>query len=74
MKSKIKNNIKTKSKAFSVGSHEGQIFASVPYTQEDLKNSVLIISVLINIAFLILWVLTQIRTDYAYQVAVALLQ
>lgn len=74
MKSKTKNITKKTSKAFAVGSHEGQIFASVPYTQEDLKNSILIISVLINISLLILWVLTQLRADYAYQVALTIVQ
>ncbi len=74
MKSKTKNSTKKTSKAFAVGSHEGQVFASVPYTQEDLKNSILILSILINVAFLILWVLTQLRADYAYQIALAIVQ
>lgn len=73
MKSNIKNTNK-KSKAFAVGSHDGQIFASVPYTQEDLKNSVLIVSVLVNLAFLILWILTQVQASYAYHIANALIR
>ena len=68
VKSKTNKSAK-KSKAFAVGSHEGQIFAHVPYTLEDFKNSVLVVSLAINVAFLILWILTQLDSDYAYQVA-----
>ncbi len=74
MKSKTKNSTNKKSKAFAVGSHDGQVFASVPYTQEDLKNALLILSLLVNAIFLILWVLTQLRYDYAYLIALAILQ
>lgn len=72
---KAKTNKTTqKSKNFVLGTREGQIFASVPYTQEDFKNSILIFSVLLNVALLIVWVLTQLRSDYAYTIALAILQ
>lgn len=74
MKSKTQKVTKKTSKAFAVGSHEGQIFASVPYTFEDFKNSILIVSLLVNAAVLILWILTQIHSDYALQVALAIVR
>lgn len=74
MKSNIKNVSKKTPKAFAVGTHEGLIFASVPYTLEDLKNAVLIVSLLINAALLILWIMTQVSSIYAGQVAQALVQ
>lgn len=74
MKSNIKNISKKTPRAFAVGTHEGQIFASVPYTQEDLKNAVLAVSLLINAFLLILWITTQVSSIYAYQVAQALVQ
>lgn len=71
---KAKTNKTTKkSQAFAVGTHEGQVFASVPYTQEDLKNALLIVSLTINAAFLILYILTQIDSSYTYQIALSLL-
>lgn len=72
MKSKTKKTTQKISKAFAVGSHDGQIFAHVPYTQEDFKNSLLIVSVMINVAFLILWILMQLNIAYTYQIALAL--
>ncbi len=74
MKSNTKKASTKTSKAFAVGSHEGQIFASVPYTQEDFKNSLLIVSLLVNASLLILWILTQVHSGYALQVAQALAQ
>lgn len=71
-KANTKKSQKT-SKAFAVGSHDGQVFASVPYTQEDLKNSILIVSVAINAVFLILWIMTQLNMSYTYQIALALI-
>ncbi len=76
MKSNTKKATKktATAKAYAVGSREGLIFASVPYTLEDFKNALLIVSLLVNAAFLILWILTQIHTTYAMQVANSLLQ
>ena len=78
MKSKTKNSTKMKktttAKSFKVGTHEGQILASVPYTQEDLKNSILIVSLLVNLIVLILWIMTKTSTDYAYLVALSIVQ
>lgn len=74
MKAKTKKSTtNSTSKAFAVGTHEGQVFASVPYTLEDFKNSLLIVSLLVNFAVLILWLMTQVDTAYAYQVALILL-
>ena len=74
MKSNTKKTTKKTAKAYAVGSREGMIFASVPYTLEDFKNALLIVSVLINVTFLILWILTQVHTEYAVVVANSLLQ
>ncbi|MDO8335302.1 MAG: hypothetical protein Q7T74_00775 [Candidatus Saccharibacteria bacterium] len=73
MKSNTKK-VTNKSKAFAVGTHEGQIFASVPYTSEDFKNSLLIVSLLVNASIFILWILTQVHSDYALTVAQAIVQ
>lgn len=74
MKSNTKKVSTKNSKAFAVGSHDGQIFASVPYTQEDFKNSLLIVSLLVNASILILWILTQVHSAYALLIAQALVQ
>lgn len=78
MKSNTKNTTKKTTKktaqAYAVGSREGMIFASVPYTLEDFKNALLIVSLLVNAAVLILWILTQVHTAYAVAVADTLLQ
>jgi hypothetical protein len=71
MKHKIHTPTKNKliSKAFPVGSHQGQIFASVPYTAEDFKNSLLIVSLAVNLFLFTLWLTTQVSQDYALAVA-----
>jgi hypothetical protein len=60
---------KLSTKAFLVGSHEGQLFASVTYTSQDFKNSLLIVSVAINLFILTLWLTTQVSQDYALSLA-----
>ncbi len=59
----------TTAKTFAVGSREGQIFAQVPYTVQDFKNSLLIVSLSINIFLLALWLTTQVSDAYAMSVA-----
>lgn len=54
---------------FHVGSRENVLMASVPYTSEDFKNSLLIVSLLINLFFLIGWLLAQVSTVYAVEIA-----
>lgn len=70
------NNKKTTKKvqSFKVGTKENMILASVPYTFEDFKNSLLIVSVLINLFFLAGWLTIQVSQDYAYVVAQSLIQ
>lgn len=55
--------------AFAVGSHEGQIFTSVPYTLEDFKNSLLVVSLGVNMVILVLWLLVAVSNDHAATVA-----
>lgn len=73
MKAKTKKAT-TKNQAFTVGSHEGQIFASVPYTLEDFKNALLIVSILVNVSIFIVWIMTQVHPEYAYYIAWSLVQ
>lgn len=56
-------------KVFHVGTRDGVLMASVPYTQEDFKNSLLIVSVVINLFFLITWLTTQVNAEYAVAIA-----
>lgn len=60
--------------AFAVGSHDGQIFTSVPYTLEDFKNSLLVVSLGINMIILVLWLLVAVSSDHAAAVARLILQ
>lgn len=66
MKQKNKN---TQRKAFQVGTHHEQILATVPYTAEDFKNSLLIVSVLVNLLVFTTWLVTQVSGTYAQAVA-----
>lgn len=77
MKQKIKKTTKkltTKSRAFAIGSHSGILMASVPYTQNDFKNSLLIVSVVVNTFLLTAWVSTLVSAEYAYTIAQAIVQ
>ncbi len=58
-----------KAKSFAVGSHNGQIFAQVPYTAQDFKNSILIVSLSINMFLLTLWLTAQVSNAYAGAIA-----
>ena len=75
MNKKIKTSKKTFSeklrgdKVFHVGTREGVLMASVPYTREDFKNSLLIVSVGVNLFFLIGWLTTQVSSVYAGAIA-----
>ncbi len=66
-----KTNIKnaTASASYIVGSHNGQIFAQVPYTVDDFKNALLIVSLSVNVFLLALWLSTQVSQDYAVAIA-----
>ena len=74
MKQKTKTPKKSTKKPFEVGSHEGQVHVAVPYTYEDFKNSVLIVSLAVNSFFLIGWLTTQVSSTYAVAVAQAIVQ
>ena len=75
----MKKNTKTRNKTlaekvrgnkvFHVGTREGVLMASVPYTQQDFKNSLLVVSVMVNLFFFIGWLMTQVSTDYAHAIA-----
>ena len=75
----MKKNTKTRNKTliekvrgekvFHVGTRDGVLMASVPYTREDFKNSLLIVSVVVNLFFLITWLTTQVSADYALAIA-----
>jgi hypothetical protein len=54
---------------FAVGTRAGQIFAQVPYTSLDFKNSLLIVSLSINVFIFTLWLTTQVSNAYAFHVA-----
>lgn len=73
MKQQTKTPKQTKTskltKAFPAGSHEGQLFASVTYTSQDFKNSLLIVSLAINLFILTLWLTTQVSQAYAVTLA-----
>lgn len=73
MKTTNKNTTKKSSvknvKTFAAGSHEGQIFAQVPYTAHDFKNAILIVSLTANVFFLTLWLTTQVSSTYAIHIA-----
>lgn len=66
-----KNTTKSSAVASSyiVGSHNGQIFAQVPYTVDDFKNALLIVSLAVNVFLLALWLSTQVSQDYAVAIA-----
>lgn len=66
-KTVLKNNKAAKS--FKAGTRTGQIFAQVPYTSLDFKNSLLIVSLSANVFIFTLWLTTQVSDAYAYQVA-----
>lgn len=72
------NNKKTTKKqeaqSFKVGTKENVVLASVPYTFEDFKNSLLIVSILVNMFFLTGWLTIQVSQEYALVVAQSLVQ
>lgn len=77
MKHKNKTTTKTttiRSQAFPVGTRENLIFASIPYTENDFKNSLLIVSVLINIFLLIAWISVQVDSGFANTIAQSLVR
>jgi len=74
MKSKTKKTKKTAIKSFAVGTNPGQVFASVPYTSEDFKNSLLIVSLIVNAFVLTTWLTLQVSDQAALTVAQALVR
>ena len=60
--------------AFAVGNHDGQILAAVPYTLEDFKNSLLVVSLAVNLVILVVWLLTVVSGTHASAVAQFILQ
>lgn len=61
----IKKNSKKTNKAFQVGTRENVVLASVPYTAEDFKNSLLIVSLLVNAFVFTTWITVQVSSDFA---------
>jgi hypothetical protein len=55
--------------AFQVGTHDQQVLVTVPHTAEDFKNSLLIVSVVLNIAVLTTWLVTQVNGESANAIA-----
>lgn len=76
MKAKNKKTTtkKQESQSFRVGTKENIVLASVPYTFEDFKNSLLIVSLLVNVFFLAGWLTIQVSQEYALVVAQSLIQ
>ncbi len=76
MKSNKKStkNSKVLAKSFAVGTKPGQVFASVPYTSEDFKNSLLIVSLVANVFILTVWVTLQVSDEAASTIAQTLVR
>lgn len=73
-KSKKSNTRTASKKGFAVGMNQGQVFASVPYTSEDFKNSLLIVSLIVNMFILTAWIVVQVNETYALTVAQSLVK
>lgn len=75
-KTTTKNNKTTRAQATAsaVGSRKDVILASLPYSQNDFKNSLLIVSLMVNAFFLSAWLTTLVSADFAYVIGRAIAQ